>query len=780
MQKNIKAVLAATVAMLCLCALPFAAQAGSWGGTVLSKGLVYDDVYGVVSGNAQMAKTVRKTGETTVYELDLVASDGTVLFKTGYQTDQYGDVTASKDFRYKPFEPLSDGRASITGEFARSHGGMRAIDTTNDKVVVANAQGRLVLTDCDGAAILYSDKLAIGAWVRQNGIELKLVDLDSGETLHTLQGFQGATVVEGVYNSDDGKQIDIYTNLNKHTYVTVSNNRMELHTEEYPGIDFDNELVYKDQFYTVRLQRNGNQIAKVMITQPDGSEKVISGPFLSVYVQTNDGELPLLWAQEGALTYRYFTLDGTELFSGKGYASVTRLAHSDASLCWTDDHGTYSYYVDRPNGQAKLLETVQNNNITYSALNQFIIKKTDVSIGDYSLAMVTAILDSSGRTLQTFDPNEHWLIESTKTWTDQGPAYLLENAELRLFQFPGLHLFNGPSRYLDSKLNVIKELDGRLDLDSPYLIKGNLAFPLLTNEHSTKHHLPKKLYSANLDLMQTGKYNYVVAGNTIFNGQLTYVGDGEGHYGAINTKTQELAIPAIFDSIYDMGTLDSKDMLLVHKDGMWYFMDTSGKAPEKPSPETPSFNDVDASTPHKDHIAWLAAEGISKGWDNEDGTHSFRPYDTVKRCDMAAFLYRLAGEPEFDENAAPRFSDVNQNTPHRRAILWLAYKGISKGWDNHDGTYSFRPFEIVKRCDMAAFLYRLAGNPTIDEGAIASFADVVADTPHREAILWLAASGVSKGWEEKDGTKTFRPYLDVSRCDMAAFLHRMDENGLVK
>ncbi|WP_195419499.1 hypothetical protein [Collinsella sp. D33t1_170424_A12] len=415
MQKNIKAVLAATVAVLCLCALPFAAQAGSWGGTVLSKGLVYDDVYGVVNGNAQMAKTVRKTGETTVYELDLVASDGTVLFKTGYQTDQYGDVTASKDFRYKPFEPLSDGRASISGEFARSHGGMRAIDTTNDKVVVVNAQGRLVLTDCDGAAILYRDKLAIGAWVRQNGIELKLVDLDSGETLHTLQGFQGATVVEGVYNSDDGKQIDIYTNLNKHTYVTVSNNRMELHTEDYPGIDFDNELVYKDQFYTVRQQRSGYQITKVMITQPDGSEKVINGPFRSANVQTNDGEFPLLWAQEGALTYRYFTLDGTELFSGKGYASVTRLAHSDASLCWTDDHGTYSFYVDRPGGQAKLLETVQSNNITYSALNQFIIKKTDVSIGDYSLAMVTAILDSSGRTLQTFDPNEHWLIESTKT-----------------------------------------------------------------------------------------------------------------------------------------------------------------------------------------------------------------------------------------------------------------------------------------------------------------------------------------------------------------------------
>lgn len=780
MRRKCKAALAAAAAALALCALPFAAQAGSWGGTVLSKGLVYEDVYGVVNGNAQMAKTVRKSENATVYELDLVASDGTVLFKTGYQTDQYGDVTASKDFRYKPFKPLSDCRASITGEFGRSHGGMRAIDTTNDKVVVVNAKGEIVLENCDGAAILYNEELAIGAWVRQGGIELKLVDLNSGDVLHTLQGFEGATAVEGIYNSDSGSQIDIYTNLNKRTYITVAGNRMELHTEDYPGIDFDNELVYKDQFYTVRQQRSGNYITKVMITQPTGDEKVINGSFRSIHVQTNDGEFPLIWAADGTGAYRYFALDGTEQFSGKGYASVTRLAYTDASLCWTDQNGTRTYYVDRPGGQAKLLETVQGYNITYSALNQFIIKKTDVSIGDFSLAMVTAILDSSGRTLQTFDPNEHWLIESTKIWTDQGPAYPLIDAELRLFQFPGLYQFNGPSRYLDAQLNVIKELDGRLDLGSSYLINGVRTFPLLTNEHITKHHLPKTLYNGSLDLIQTGKYNYVAAGNTIFNGQLAYVGDGEGHYGAINTKTQELAIPAIFDSIYDMGTQSSNDTILVQKDGKWYFMDLSGKEPEKPSPETPSFSDVDASTPHKDHIAWLAAEEISKGWDNGDGTHSFRPYDTVKRCDMAAFLYRLAGEPDFDESSAPTFSDVDQNTPHRRAILWLAYKGISKGWDNGDGTYSFRPYEVVKRCDMAAFLYRLAGEPDFDESSAASFTDVNADTPHRKAVLWLAASGVSQGWTEANGTKTFRPYLDVSRCDMAAFLHRMDENGLVK
>ena len=61
-----------------------------------------------------------------------------------------------------------------------------------------------------------------------------------------------------------------------------------------------------------------------------------------------------------------------------------------------------------------------------------------------------------------------------------------------------------------------------------------------------------------------------------------------------------------------------------------------------------------------------------------------------------------------------------------------------------------------------------------------SFRDVPMSTPHRKAILWLASSGVSKGWDEGGGIYSFRPYLGVARADMAAFLHRMDEYGLVK
>ena len=192
--------------------------------------------------------------------------------------------------------------------------------------------------------------------------------------------------------------------------------------------------------------------------------------------------------------------------------------------------------------------------------------------------------------------------------------------------------------------------------------------------------------------------------------------------------------------------------------------------------EKVSFADVDEGTSHKDEVAWLAANGISKGWEAADGTFEFRPYETVRRADMAAFLYRLAGEPGLDAKGVS-FADVDESTPHRDAILWLASEGISTGFEAADGKAEFRPYAEIARCDMAAFLYRMAGEPKFETDK--GFADVARDTPHREAVLWLAETGVSEGWELEDGTAEFRPYDQIARADMAAFLQRMAEKDLV-
>ena len=198
------------------------------------------------------------------------------------------------------------------------------------------------------------------------------------------------------------------------------------------------------------------------------------------------------------------------------------------------------------------------------------------------------------------------------------------------------------------------------------------------------------------------------------------------------------------------------------------------------------FTDVNTGTPHEGDINWLSDSGITKGYNNSDGTVRYEGMTRVYRQDMAAFLRRLAVRRNISDAATWKpspadwkvFKDVNRNTPHAEDILWLAHAGISTGW-NVAGGKEFRGGSTVVRQDMAAFLRRLA-----DLGGRASgvtpkrdFRDVRFDgpgqTPHAEDIAWLAGSGISEGWKVGDA-REFRGMSNVVRQDMAAFLHRLD------
>ena len=87
------------------------------------------------------------------------------------------------------------------------------------------------------------------------------------------------------------------------------------------------------------------------------------------------------------------------------------------------------------------------------------------------------------------------------------------------------------------------------------------------------------------------------------------------------------------------------------------------------------FIDVNKQTAHSGDIAWLAGNGISRGWENTDGTKSFKPLDNIARCDMAAFLFRLAKNwGVVDDNWKPSdeakttFADVDENTFHASEV----------------------------------------------------------------------------------------------------------------
>lgn len=189
-------------------------------------------------------------------------------------------------------------------------------------------------------------------------------------------------------------------------------------------------------------------------------------------------------------------------------------------------------------------------------------------------------------------------------------------------------------------------------------------------------------------------------------------------------------------------------------------------APEpEPTPETVVFVDVTEGMQHSADIMWMAQNGISRGWVNQDtGAAEFRPLRPVNRDAMAAFLYRMAGEPEVQLPESSPFTDVSPDQMHYEAIVWAHQQGIVRGWS--DGTY--RPTQPITRDAMAAFLYRMAGEPAVELPDNPPFADIHSSMQHYTAMVWMSQAGLSTGWS--DGT--YRPLNPTNRDATAAFLHR--------
>ena len=164
--------------------------------------------------------------------------------------------------------------------------------------------------------------------------------------------------------------------------------------------------------------------------------------------------------------------------------------------------------------------------------------------------------------------------------------------------------------------------------------------------------------------------------------------------------------------------------------------------------------------------------------------HTFQGWYTAKsgglRVTASTVFTAGAVQTLFAHWDAVVFRDVSSSTPHASDIAWLADAGVSTGWREPDGSYSFRGMDSVKRQDMAAFLRREAKRLGVGDAASwkpsdadwKQFRDVSSSTPHAEDVLWLAHANVSTGWPEPDGSVTFRGMDPVRRQDMAAFLRR--------
>ncbi len=179
------------------------------------------------------------------------------------------------------------------------------------------------------------------------------------------------------------------------------------------------------------------------------------------------------------------------------------------------------------------------------------------------------------------------------------------------------------------------------------------------------------------------------------------------------------------------------------------------------------FVDIPPGTLFLDEIEWLAGKEVTTGWVEPEGTLTYRASEPIARDAMAAFLYRLAGSPDFQAPSTSPFTDVAPSVQFYKEMTWLKAQGISTGYP--DGT--FRPADPVSREAMAAFMYRFRDKPAFAAPSSSPFSDVVTTDEFFKEIAWLSATGISTGWP--DGT--YRPVEPVMRDAMAAFMFRLSK-----
>lgn len=129
---------------------------------------------------------------------------------------------------------------------------------------------------------------------------------------------------------------------------------------------------------------------------------------------------------------------------------------------------------------------------------------------------------------------------------------------------------------------------------------------------------------------------------------------------------------------------------------------------------TTTFDDVDASAWYAPAVAWAKEAGIVSGYNNSDGTYSFRPTDVILRQDMAVmiqnFLLMQNGEDLATTKEAIAFRDEAEIASYAKmAVASMQKAGIISGVQRGEDAF-FLPRNTAKRAEAAVMIWQALQN----------------------------------------------------------------------
>lgn len=169
------------------------------------------------------------------------------------------------------------------------------------------------------------------------------------------------------------------------------------------------------------------------------------------------------------------------------------------------------------------------------------------------------------------------------------------------------------------------------------------------------------------------------------------------------------------------------------------------------------FGDVPQNSWFADAVKYVSENKLMNG----TSTTAFSPNENMSRAMLATVLYRMSGETA---EADSSFRDVSSSAYYAAAVNWASSEGIVNG----TGADAFSPNASITREQLAAMLYRYAGEPSVSAD-LSAYTDTVDISPYAsKAVEWCVAKGILSG----ESATRLAPQDAATRAECAAMLQR--------
>ena len=164
----------------------------------------------------------------------------------------------------------------------------------------------------------------------------------------------------------------------------------------------------------------------------------------------------------------------------------------------------------------------------------------------------------------------------------------------------------------------------------------------------------------------------------------------------------------------------------------------------------------------KGYIEYLIDEGVSNGYQEEDGTFTFRQKENITRAELARMINNVAG---LSEEGDLDFTDVAAGSWYEKDVAIAVEAGYINGYPGEDGTFTFKPNQNVTRQETAKMIAMAFSIEETEETANFKDGNEIQGwaAPNINA---LAKAGILDGYN--DGT--FRPHNSLTREEAAKIL----------